>query len=363
MTEQRKTIRKKAGETEEKGGRPGLYTYHHYTIHLELEGIRGIHALHLVQKLNHHGTATLWVDTEEEKALDLILQTETDLPVRIYRQEEKQEIFFCGKLSSLCAQRQQGLLTLRLVFDGYTRDWDRTQKKQSFCRRGATYAQVIEEVLSAYEQKEIRDEVSEGAQLPGMLLQYEETDWAFLQRLASHFSTFLLADNTAAYGRVYFGLPVRDRGKVLKEQEFSFCQEKGYYRHLPEAEELPPQEMIRWQVVSPQVLFLGEQVKLDYIEVVVTGIEVRTVKGEPITTYELSRRQGVLAHRKHNPLIPGMSLVATVKERWGNQLRVHLDVDAEAGRPDEKESVWFTYAIEMSNFYCMPEEESKVQRC
>ena len=53
-----------------------------------------------------------------------------------------------------------------------------------------------------------------------------------------------------------------------------------------------------------------------------------------------------------------MSIPATVKERSGNCVRVHFHIDPEYDNsPNTK---YFTYAIESSFIYCMPELESQV---
>lgn len=66
----------------------------------------------------------------------------------------------------------------------------------------------------------------------------------------------------------------------------------------------------------------------------------------------------MLSHRAENPGIYGMSIPATVKERSGNRVRVHMDID-QAYIPGE-DLKYFTYAIESSSIYCMPEENSRV---
>lgn len=53
-----------------------------------------------------------------------------------------------------------------------------------------------------------------------------------------------------------------------------------------------------------------------------------------------------------------MSIPATVKERSGNCVRVHFHIDPEYDNsPNVK---YFTYAIESSFIYCMPEVGSQV---
>ena len=119
-----------------------------------------------------------------------------------------------------------------------------------------------------------------------------------------------------------------------------------------------PQELYRWQVVSEALLSLGESVSLGHIPVVVTGVERQTRQGRVVYTYELSRRKGIFRKKQYNPALWGMSLPATIQERKGNQVRLKLDLVR--GEETPEDTTWFTYAIETSNFYCMPEVGSRV---
>lgn len=118
------------------------------------------------------------------------------------------------------SKKDKGLFYLWAEFVSYTKEWDLTPKSQSFCRLSQSYTEVLYEVLYEYPQKDIWDEITQGQAIKDMLLQYEETDWEFLKRLASHFSTFLVADSSADCGRAYFGIPNINYGTDLLLEEY-----------------------------------------------------------------------------------------------------------------------------------------------
>lgn len=331
-------------------------TYHNLVIELPLEGIKAVESIEISQRLNEHGRAKIQTMVDEEQALELVEHADNGISVSVYR--DNGQALFCGKGERISARKEGGLYYLYLEFCGYTRDWDLTEKSQSFCKGNDTYAQVLDKVLSEYPEKEIKDEATGGAKIPGMLLQYEETDWEYLMRLASHFSTFLLTDDTQKHGKVYFGVPRIDKGTVLADEEYTVLRGKECYGGMEEAEELLSQEMTGWRVRTRKNLCFGEQVMLNHIETVVTAVDVYTEQEDIVWEYELSRRKGILNAKKKNNKIYGMSIPATVKERKGNQIRVQFDIDSNYEASDDLK--YFTYAIETSNFYCMPEEESRV---
>ena len=335
-----------------------MLTYHNLDIEIQTEGIISIDSLHIMQRLNDHGKAMIRAAVEEERAIETVEQAAGSLSVHIRRRDEKKHTLFCGKIEEIKAEKERGLFYLCMHFTGYTREWDLTDKSQSFCRGNETYAQVLSKALSEYGKAQIKDEATNGMRIPGMLMQYEETDWNFLKRLASHFSTFILADNTVQWGRAYFGIPHMDHGTVLEEEEYTLLKGMEHYERSDHAADILPQERMRWRLRSRRHMQFGEQVALGHIETVVTAVDIKTVRGELVYEYELSRRKGIFTDRKTNPRIFGMSIPATVKERKGNQVRVQLDIDA--SYEPAQDLKWFTYAIETSNFYCMPEEGSRV---
>ncbi|MBD5450787.1 MAG: hypothetical protein HDR28_11735 [Lachnospiraceae bacterium] len=141
-------------------------------------------------------------------------QTDSGLSISISSADG--QALFCGRGDRISACKEEGMYCLCMEFYGYTRDWDLTEKSQSFCKGNDTFEQVLRKVLSEYQEKDIRDEATGGAKIPGMLLQYEET------------------------------------------------------------EEMMSQEMTGWRVRTGRQLSFGEQVMLGHIENVVTAVYIHT---------------------------------------------------------------------------------------
>lgn len=327
------------------------YRHHQMTIELPLKGIVTIDHIHLRQGLNCHGQLSLRATLQEEEAIRLV-EEEEELWIKLRAETGGEErVLFCGRAGTQGVIRKNGLLVLCARFFGGTRQWDMGEKSQSFCRLQKSYGEVFGQVLKDYPKAELLDESSGGAVIGRFLLQYEETDWSFLKRLASHLGTVLVAQDSDTYGKAYFGLPRLERGRVLENREYTLLnRQKGREEW---AEDLLPQELYRWEVVSEELLSLGEGVHLGHIPVVVTGIERETKQGRVEYTYTLSRRKGIIQKKVYNPKIYGMSIPATIRERKGNQVRLQLAVDKEEEQGEDR--AWFTYCLETSNFYCMPE--------
>ena len=221
-----------------------------------------------------------------------------------------------------------------------------------------TYSQVFAKALEDQPQAEVMDCATNGAAISDLILQYEESGWEFLIRLASRFQTFLIPDACAGYGRVYFGIPEGEDEEVLNTGEYQAVKDMGRYYQVNLDGELLSQEIMKWQVRSERSFSLAQRVMFCDIETIVTRVCYETVKGELCRFYELSRKKGVLSVPQYNEKIAGMSIPATVKERSGNCVRVHFHIDPEYAACSNQK--YFVYAIESSFIYCMPEVGSQV---
>ena len=325
-------------------------------IELGLDGLIQVEAFQLVQGLNDHAFLSIKFLVKEETSEEFV-NLASVFPVIIRENVyTKGQIIFQGKAENVYTRVERGLPYLYFDAYSYSKEWERIEKSRSFLNGNMSYMDVARKVLSDYEQADIKDEITQNALIPELLLQYEESDWVFLRRLASHFGTYLIADCRDTCGKVYLGIPHMNYGTELTNQDYSLEKDYLHYSKVLMPEGILPQESSQWKIKTRQFLFMGEELTINQIPAVVTELDVVLEKGELVYRYTLSRRAGIRREKEINPRIYGMSIPATVKERSGNRVRVQFDIDKEydpAGK-------FFTYAIESSSFYCMPEIGSRV---
>ncbi|MCI9072661.1 MAG: hypothetical protein HFH80_07615, partial [Lachnospiraceae bacterium] len=332
-------------------------TYQGLKIRLPLEGVIGVEAFTLDASFNHHVSVELTLIAEEEKIESAIHGTADCDGIEVY-EEGREKLLFAGKIVDVKMVKDRGLCGLKVKALSYTMDWGLVPVSQSFLNLDATYRQVMDKVLENQPDAEIKDCVTKGAVIPDFLLQYEESDWDFLVRLASSFGTFLVPDCRSDHGRAYFGIPDLGDEYVLDVEDYQETKDMdGYYR-IGCMLGILSQEHMGWEVTAEKDLSLGQKVRFKGISTVVTHIYYHTVDGELVRSYRLNRRKGVVCPPQKNPHIFGMSIPATVKERSGNCVRVHFHIDPEYDTSPHVK--YFTYAIESSFIYCMPEVGSQV---
>ncbi|HIS60939.1 MAG TPA: hypothetical protein IAC14_01640, partial [Candidatus Scybalomonas excrementigallinarum] len=331
-------------------------TYKELMIEVSLEGVVQVERIRLEQGLNRHAFCSLKLLVEEEKVEEIVERaTKKSIQIR----EKKRtggKVIFDGKIETMITKEEKGLFYVYIEAYSYTKEWERIKKSRSFLNGSTTYLQVIQTVLADYSSAEVKDCGTKGAKIPEMLLQYEESDWTFIKRLASHFGAYLFVDPASDHGRAYLGIPNLTYGKTLTKEDYILRKDMEHYKKDLEEKNILSQEASSFHIQTREYLWLGEEIHFNRIQTIVTEVTLCTKNGELSYQYTLSRKEGIWCKKEQNPRIFGMSIPATVKERSGNRVRVHFDIDPVY----DSNGKYFTYAIESSSIYCMPEEDSRV---
>lgn len=335
-----------------------ILAYKELEIELSLEGIIQVETFRLTQTLNDHVFLTMKMLVSDEMAEQFVNMASV-VPVVVREKETSGgQTVFQGKIETVYTRVEQGLSFLYLEAYSYTKDWDRKEKSRSFLDGSMTYMAVAGKVLKDYGTFDIKSEAGCDGVIPELLLQYEESDWVFLRRLASHFNTYLMVDAKSDCGKVYFGIPDIQIGTELHKEDYVLSKNMAHYTKVLRPDGVLSQEASQWCIRTRKFLQVGETVAFNKVSAIVIGMELYTLKGELVYEYTLSRREGLKREKEKNPRIYGMSIPATVKERSGNRVRVHFDIDPVYEPAAQLK--YFTYAIESSSFYCMPVEGSRV---
>jgi hypothetical protein len=216
-------------------------TYQELKIKLPLEkGVIQVEDFTLTAMFNCHAIVFMRLLVEEEGIGALVNGLSDGAHIKVY----EEEILFVGKVTMAAARLIKGIYYLDLTAMSYSVEWGLEEVSQSFLNLDATYQNVIDKVIAGREGRaDIKDCVTKGTAIPDFLLQYEESDWDFLIRMASHFQSFLVPDYTADYGRAYFGIPNYEEEFILREEEYSTIKDMDRYYQVNLSGELLSQEI------------------------------------------------------------------------------------------------------------------------
>jgi hypothetical protein len=278
---------------------------------------------------------------EELKNLFYGIVTHIDIQVRTSGGEKYQELY-CEAKSYSCLM-------------------DRVKKCASFQKTTATYKEIVKYIVKDYEESNyILSPQATDKTVKRYIVQYNETDWEFIKRMASSLKLPLVASHITKGAKFTFGSIWKD--DVFRIRHEDEWQVEIIHSTIEKSDKTAgnyegQQQYFKWNVERPEVppLEIGDGIHFRGIQYYVkeTNIEIKdyTLKQESL----LFGKKGFHVVEEINPFITGLSLRGSVKEVKNNQLKVKLDIDAL-----KENDCWFPYATFYSTFYCMPEKGDRI---
>ncbi|MGV6935548.1 hypothetical protein ACWA2B_08515 [Paenibacillus sp. CMM36] len=316
--------------------------------------LQTISELRIERKLNDHARLKIsgWLDEEERD--QYIEQDQDNEPVIIRTKTENGQpelILFHGLLVHAETRMVRGIYYVELEAVSHTIQLDITPVTRSYQDTLMPYGNLIKQIIQKYNQADVIDNVTDGTILHEFTLQYRETDWAFLKRMASRFGTVLIPEISLNGPKFWFGMPegqyVEMRHPVYRTRRSFDPKRIAEFSYMMESETLArPGDLTNWN---------GEQ----WMVAEVTS-ELR--KGLLLHEYELVHEQGIHQTEILCPHLTGASLDGRVLEAKSGRIRVHLTVDE---KQDRDKAWWFSYASSYtaeghSGWYVMPERGDRI---
>ncbi|WP_017813076.1 contractile injection system protein, VgrG/Pvc8 family [Paenibacillus shenyangensis] len=380
-----------------------------------------LNELTITRKINEHGYMVISGILPEEQGAEAIHRTFEGEPVvlrQLNTEGHSVQRLFHGVITRFTIHCVRSIYTFELEAISQSGQMDIERKRRSFQEIEQTYDDLVTSLVREYTYGDAIDTVSNAAKLGNLVLQYDETDWQFLKRLASRFGSVLVPDTIAASPKIFFGMP-EGRRHVLGDDTFyrirkTFGQVTPVYssridagateysagmdhhfalitrisseecqstvllndsekpavsaaRHLP--------GYISYYIDSLQYYALGDHLTMPAsagsAELVVVEAKSRLQDGLLQTSYELQRPEQIQFYRYENEQTTGVTLNGTVEEIAVDFVRVKLEIDEDYHRKHpkaakSKQLIWFPvstpYAAEKhTGWYDMPEKGEQVE--
>ena len=233
--------------------------------------------------------------------------------------------------------------------------FDIEKKKRSFQNVSMTYAQVIKEVIGEHK---VICTVGKDRPIGIPLIQYNETDWEFARRLASHFNKPIQSDILTGNPRIWFGVRFGDK----KEQEYERLFDTETYKvtiddkYYKVGKKLGLSKVyyIVYHIKDGRNFQIGDKVFFDDKRLIICEKEVRFEKGELVFYYKLARENYVNVVEYYNGLFTGLTLLGEVIKTSSEKVWLKLDIDGKNGEYDYK---WKPTSGNL--MYCMPKLGTK----
>lgn len=323
--------------------------------------VQTLHDLTFVQTINDHARLSITGIIPESKKDSCIQLASSSDCIELYQKNNGQRgrALFKGQVNEIAVRMVRGVYQIEIDAVSSTFQLDCKQNVRSFQHDKMTYNEMLKLILANYPGADIIDTASKATTLKQFILQYKETDWQFLKRMASHFRTVVIPAVDTETPKLWFGLPEGQAEKLTADSYTIIKDRSMYYQTLHNDTEKPLEERdtVTYVIESTKPLSLGDRVQIQGKEMVVATSIAKMQRGILTFEYRLKPEQGIRQGRLNIPLLPGVSIEGTVLEVKKDLVRLHLSIDP---AQKKEEAAWFPLATPYtaeghSGFYSPPE--------
>ena len=318
-----------------------------------------------VEEVNEHARVYLAGLIPFKKKEEYIKMGKEDTWVQVTAvSREKECTLMYGVIESMKMNVKGGVCRMELTLTSGTALMDCQKKIRSFQSGSLTYGDLLDTCNQGYKNSAKIMTVAKGKSIEQFIMQYEETDWDFIKRLASRNHSVVIADTSTKGEKYYFGLPERKKTIKTDSIEYSICSDmQEYWQKKGKGLKIDPADTLTYMWTGREIYHLGDWGEIDGGKRTVWKA-VRELRGNILYhTYYMRELSGIKEPKQHNFQVSGVALSGAVKSVSREKVQIEIFCDGNKGRTGTR---WFSYATVYSSedgtgWYCMPEIGDKIR--
>lgn len=200
--------------------------------------------------------------------------------------------------------------------------------------------------------------------IQNFMLQYKETDWEFIKRIASQKNLALVPSYTSEKPHFYYGCKFGE--KIHEIQAVEYTAQKNIHTFQKDSKNyidgIEEKEYITYTIKSYQLFKLGDAVRFKGVSFYIRKATYEMEQGIVVGTYQLGRKSHFKQRRTYHTKLSGISIDGTVTDIERDKIKVHLTIDQKASSAQ----YLFPYSTmsaspDGSGWYCMPKKGDQVR--
>lgn len=332
---------------------------------LKLEGIDVVQILscQIDCQIGQHGTLTMTAYIEDFE--QLVFHRSAREKIHLYLQKpgkEKRYSLFYGVITHT-EITNTGELTV-LSFQAKTLSYlmDIQKRSRSFQNKELSYAEIIKQIFADYEGADFQF-WGEDRPIGDWLIQYQETDWQFLQRILSHLGIQLTPAADYHSLAVFAGIPEREEDQIPYQVLTMSKALHSYYYAKANGQQAYPANYTRYRITSAVQKVLFDLLTIKNTDFLISECCYHFYQGQLSCQYLLQKTESIRLTPKYPLHLTGVALQGEIIGVDGDLVQVQLDIDE--GR-ETKNPYWIPYstvsaAPDGTGWYYMPELGDQVK--
>ncbi|MCX7746230.1 MAG: AHH domain-containing protein [Clostridia bacterium] len=323
--------------------------------------IQNLLELKIVKDINQHAKVFLRGIIPEEKKDTYVERASIQDKIEVSQTDDNNETLdlFTGIITGVEIKTVRGIYYIEAEGLSYTYNLDIKLKSRSFQDENMHYKELVKTVIADLKGADFIDLAAGSKKIDKFIVQYNETDWEFLKRMASHFNTGLVADAASENPKFWFGIPGGNEKGNLENYHYNVVKKIGDFRSSSEnfIEGIDERDFIYYKIETEQYFNIGDTVnykdKKLFVAKVTTEIKNSVLKHE----YILTPRNGLSQNLEFNKKVFRRAIEGKVIDIKEDHVRIHLEIDQDQKK---EEAYWFPYSTFYTTegntgWYCMPE--------
>lgn len=315
--------------------------------------------LDVVCQIDEHAKARVNVIIpSEENSLEMALKLKGEsITVSEIIENDIFKVIFKGYIREISVVKRGKYNYANINAISYSAKLDIEKKYGSFQKIGRTYQSIIREVVGRTKGS-LLDWNIENCKVMDLLIQYEETDWVFLQRMVSHINAFIVVKEKNEVPSISIGIK---KGSKFEWDDDIYIEckkgiDKKYYFSVDKKQSCRS-DYIYYFFYSKNNYELGDWVIIEGNIFLVIYKKISLRKSEIIYSYKLVKEKSLKKEKKHNLKFKGLSLGGYVIKTDRENVYLKLDIDSFlcAEYPFKWEPIWGNLV------YCMPECGERIE--
>lgn len=327
--------------------------------------IEGIMKCEIVKKGNQHGRAFVkgYIPSGEEQDYLELAARRVTVQIQGVDEDGTSTVLFSGMVESCQIKNHNHVLVMELSLVSHTSLMDMKPQIRGFQIPGMPYKEVFDTIVGGYLGGGCILSVEKEAVTEEPLVQYNESDWEFFKRLASHLNTVVIPSYQTDGVKCYIGLPNWPGVTKVNPVSYTICKMVGesLYKEQNGIPGLIKDGELCYEIEELKVLDIGE--KVEFQGRLYQVVESKSyLDGHQLwNTYLIQTGVEMQVPRMYNERMVGASLDGVVSEVNGARVRVKLRADAVEGK-----GKWFAFSTVYSSpggsgWYCMPEVGDEIR--
>lgn len=330
-------------------------TYKHLLLKLG-ETALSVENIVIKEEPGRHGILSVDASAQEE-IKDYLLYEEDDRVVLNAVVDNTSQPLFYGIVTRMAVKSQSGRCEIHLeaVTESYLMDI--TTKNRSFQDTAMTSHQLVNKIMESYCQSQVLFSIPDRT-LNQIMVQYQETDWAFLNRLLSAYgSSACIASNKPG---ICLRAGLMDTEEDAEWDSLPYVLQRDT---APKDEGKGLKGQLCYRVEAYDLFPLGEKVRFRGQDLYIGKIERNIAKGLLVSRYHLYFEEGVNVRKYYNPFLSGASIYGRVLDVNRDKVQVRLETDALIQCKKKYDFPFSSVAAspDGSGWYCMPRVGDQVR--